>query len=91
MCQTIWKGILRTQVEFPLCNTEILHCSLLFNDGIQGIESKHMEGEMARAGGLLGASVWPVGKPREAVHLVHRGISITSWLRLSSVPPLSVG
>lgn len=22
--QTIWKGILRTQVEFPLCNTEIL-------------------------------------------------------------------
>lgn len=70
--QTIWKGILRTQVEFPLCNTEILRCSLLFNDGIQGIKSKHMEGELSRAGGLLGASVWPVGKPQEAVHLVHR-------------------
>lgn len=91
VCQTIWKGILGTQVEFQLCNTEILRCSLLFNDGIQGFESKHIEGELARAAGLLGASMWPVGKPQKAAHLVHRGISITSWLRPSSVPPLSVG
>lgn len=79
--QTVRKGIFRTKAEFPLCNTEILRCPFRFNDVIQGIKSKHMEGELAWADGLLGASFYVTrGKPREAVHLVHRGVSINTCL-----------